>query len=68
MEGEKKVSDFLVDSKTPRDRKRHVLVLVAGEEIAWVCGMRLDDRFKVTDDTKNVLRVEMKILPANQGG
>lgn len=66
MEGEKKVSDFLVDSKTPRDRKRHVLVLTANDDIVWVCGMRIDDRVKVTDETTNVLKVEMQVLSPNQ--
>ena len=66
MEGEKKVSDFLVDAKTPRDRKRHVLVLASDDAIVWVCGMRIDERFKVTDETTNVLRIEMQVLPPNQ--
>jgi tRNA(Ile)-lysidine synthase len=66
MEGEKKLSDFLVDAKTPRDRKRHVLVLASDDTIVWVCGMRIDERFKVTDETTNVLRVEMQVLPPNQ--
>jgi tRNA(Ile)-lysidine synthase len=67
MEGEKKVSDFLVDAKTPRDRKRHVLVLASDSDIVWVCGMRIDERYKVTDETTNAIRVEMVLLPASGG-
>ncbi len=60
MQGEKKVSDFLIDQKVSRDEKRSVCVLVDGDKIIWVCGMRIDDRYKVTSDTKEVLRLELK--------
>jgi tRNA(Ile)-lysidine synthase len=58
--GEKKVSDFLVDSKVPLDRKREVLVVADGEKIVWVCGMRLDDRFKVESNTRTAMRLELR--------
>jgi tRNA(Ile)-lysidine synthase len=58
--GEKKVSDFLVDSKVPLDRKREILVVADGDKIVWVCGMRLDDRFKVESNTRNALRLELR--------
>jgi tRNA(Ile)-lysidine synthase len=65
MEGEKKVSDLLVDLKVPVDRKKEVLVVTDGEEIVWVCGLRLDDRYKVGNDTKNVLRMEFSTRSMN---
>lgn len=58
--GEKKLSDFLVDVKVPLDRKREVLVVADGDKIVWVCGMRLDDRFKVEPSTRTALRLEMR--------
>jgi tRNA(Ile)-lysidine synthase len=64
--GEKKVSDFLVDSKVALDRKRDVLVVADGEKIIWVCGMRLDDRYKVDTATKNVIRLEFR-APSRNG-
>ncbi|MCD9014791.1 tRNA lysidine(34) synthetase TilS [Parachryseolinea silvisoli] len=51
----KKISDFLIDSKVARADKAAVTVLEAGERIFWVVGHRLDDRFKVTAATKQVL-------------
>lgn len=65
MDGEKKVSDFLIDEKTPLDAKRDILVLTDGQEIIWVCGMRLDERYRITPETKNVLRLEF-IQPRRQ--
>jgi hypothetical protein len=42
-----------------------VLVVTDGEEIVWVCGLRLDDRYKVGNETKNVLRMEFSIRSMN---
>ncbi|HVZ38567.1 MAG TPA: tRNA lysidine(34) synthetase TilS [Candidatus Kapabacteria bacterium] len=61
MTGEKKVSDFLVDSKVSLDKKREVLVVADGETIIWVCGMRLDERYKVAPQTQRVLRMELRV-------
>lgn len=57
MKDKKKLSDFFVDEKVPLFVKRSVPILVAGESIAWVCGMRLDDRFKVTPKTTAILKL-----------
>lgn len=55
MDREKKISDLLVDLKVPMIKKKQVLVLLSGEEIAWVIGYRISDLFKCTQFTKQVL-------------
>jgi tRNA(Ile)-lysidine synthase len=57
MKGQKKLSDFFIDVKLPVTEKRRQLVLVSDENIIWLVGIRPDERFKVTDVTKRVLRV-----------
>ncbi|MFN6946488.1 MAG: tRNA lysidine(34) synthetase TilS [Cytophagaceae bacterium] len=57
MKGYKKVSDLLVDRKLSIPEKEQVVVLCSGGEIVWVVGLRLDDRFKVTDQTKKTLLI-----------
>ncbi|MDY6796916.1 MAG: tRNA lysidine(34) synthetase TilS [Actinomycetota bacterium] len=52
--GSRKMQDFLVDAKMPREERPGVAVLESGGEIAWVVGMRVDDRFKVRDETRHV--------------
>ncbi len=52
----KKISDFLVDAKVPRNRKDQVYVLESGGEIAWLVGLRLDERFKISETTVKILR------------
>ncbi len=58
MKGHKKVSDFLVDSKIPIYQKNNVLVLASKAGIIWVCGLRVDDRFKITENTRRILKLE----------
>jgi tRNA(Ile)-lysidine synthase len=59
MKTRKKISDYFVDSKIPIYEKRNFPILETKEgEVVWLCGQRLDDRFKLTRDTKRVLKLE----------
>jgi tRNA(Ile)-lysidine synthase len=58
----KKIQDFFVDEKVPRDERDAIPLIVSGEDIIWVVGYRGDERFKVTDETKKVLKFEVKKL------
>ena len=59
MKAKKKISDFFVDAKIPIYEKRQVPILETRDgEVIWVCGHRLDDRFKITSDTKRIMRLE----------
>ncbi|MBN2062600.1 MAG: tRNA lysidine(34) synthetase TilS [Deltaproteobacteria bacterium] len=59
MKGRRKVKDFFIDLKLPLSERAKVPLLISGDRIAWVCGYRIDDRFKITADTKKILRFEM---------
>ena len=52
MKGTKKISDFLSDEKASSIGKREHLILTNGGKIVWVIGLRIDDGFKVTSETK----------------
>ena len=55
MKGSKLLSDFFVDQKFTEWEKRNVWLLVSADnEILWVVGHRIDDRFKVTNATKTI--------------
>ena len=57
----KKLQDFLVDLKLDHYEKKDIKVLTTGENIIWVVGKRLDERYKVKPDTKEVLKLTYKI-------
>ncbi len=65
MTGSKKVSDYLVDTKVSVPEKQRQFVLVNGSEegdIVWLVGRRLDDRYKITPQTENVLKIIREII------
>jgi len=55
--GSKKLKDFFIDAKIPRNERYSVPVLCSEERIIWVVGHRLDDRVKVTPNTGRLLRL-----------
>ena len=59
MSGFKKISDFLIDKKIPLANKDSIWVLCSQEDVVWVLNHRLDDRFKVTPETEEVLKLEI---------
>jgi tRNA(Ile)-lysidine synthase len=60
MKGSKKISDFLNELKIESGKKKDQLLLLNGKKIVWVIGHRLDDRFKITKDTKHFLELCLK--------
>ena len=57
MKGSKLLSDFFVDQKFTESQKSNVFLLVSADnEILWVVGHRIDDRYKVTSETKSVFQ------------
>lgn len=59
MTSRKKISDFLIDEKVSLVDKDSVTVLEAKGEIIWLVGHRIDNRFKVTDSTQQVLCIHL---------
>ncbi len=57
----KKLQDFFVDEKVPRDERDAIPIVLSGDDIVWIAGYRADERFKVTDLTKKILMLEIKI-------
>ena len=59
MKGNKKVSDFLIDQKVSVVAKKTVKVLVQAEEIVWLVGHRISDKYSVSISTKRVLKLSI---------
>ena len=59
MTGFKKVSDFFIDQKIPLHKKENIWLLCSGKNIVWIMGQRIDNRFKITSQTKEILKIEM---------
>jgi tRNA(Ile)-lysidine synthase len=59
----KKLQDYFVDEKVPRDERDAIPIVVSGTNIVWIAGFRGDERFKVSDETKRFLKLEFKKMP-----
>jgi len=58
MKGKKKLSDLFIQRKVNILDKKEIPVFVNGNgEIIWVVGQQLDDRYKITENTKKVLKL-----------
>jgi len=60
MTGLKKLSDFFIDEKYSIPEKENAWILSSGNQLAWIVGKRMDDRFKITDQTKKIIRIRLK--------
>ncbi|MDD3080303.1 MAG: tRNA lysidine(34) synthetase TilS [Paludibacter sp.] len=60
MNNRKKISDFLIDNKIDRFTKENIYVLESDGEIVWLIGLRIDNRFKISDKSVHALALELK--------
>jgi tRNA(Ile)-lysidine synthase len=59
MEGTKKISDFLIDKKVSNFDKNFIYVLSTNTDIVWVIGYQINEKYKLTKETKRVIRATL---------
>ena len=57
MKGKKKISDYFTDRKFSLFDKENSWLLCSNDDIVWIVGERTDDRFKITSNTKKVIKI-----------
>ncbi len=58
MKGTKKLQDYLVDAKVPRELRDYIPVIANPRQIIWVGGWRADGRVKPSEGTRRALHLE----------
>jgi tRNA(Ile)-lysidine synthase len=61
MSGSMTVSDFLANEKVAVADKRKIQVLCNGDDILWVLGYRINNQFRVTEHTKDIIRIDIQV-------
>jgi len=59
MKGNKKISDFFIDNKFSILEKEQTWLLISDNDIVWIVGHRIDNRFRVTNETKEVVQLSI---------
>ena len=59
MKGNKKLKDLFMDLKIPKDKRNEIPLICFGDDIGWVVGYRVSEKFKVSKDTKNILQIRI---------
>lgn len=57
--GRKKLKDYFIDEKIEKNRRNEILLIAKGPEIIWVIGYRINEAYKVTENTKRILEIKV---------
>lgn len=63
MQKKKKISRFLIDLKLSKTQKESCWILESNKKILWVLGYRIDNRFKIKEDSEKL--VQIQFVPKN---
>lgn len=57
--GRKKLKDYLIDEKVPKNKRDELCLLAAGSDILWVLGYRISEKYKIRSETKEILKIQV---------
>ena len=64
--GTRKLKDYFIDKKIPRQERQNIALLADGSHIIWILGDRISEKYKITENTKNILK--LKIMEVEKDG
>lgn len=56
--GRKKLKDYFINLKIPREEREHILLIAKGSEIFWIIGYRVSEDCRISENTENILEIE----------
>ena len=56
----KSVKQYMIDEKIPKTRRDNIHILADGSHILWIPGYRISQHYKVDENTKRILRVQLR--------
>jgi tRNA(Ile)-lysidine synthase len=55
MQSEKKLHDYFIDARVPRELRHQIPLVENADHLVWIGGLRLDDRVRITAQTERIL-------------
>ena len=49
----------MIDAKIPREQSDSILLAADGQEIVWVVGYRISERYRVREDAEKIIQLEV---------
>lgn len=62
MNQKKLLSDFFIDNKISIPDKEKTWILLSEDQIVWIVGLRIDNRYKIRKSTKDIMRIEYRAI------
>ncbi len=59
--GHMKISDILTNEKVEHSQRGHYVVLATATDIVWLCGMRMSEDFKITNETRRIVKATFRV-------
>ncbi len=59
MKGSKKLKDYFIDKKIPKEERDDILLLMDENEVVWIVGSVISEKYKITADTQKVIVVSV---------
>jgi len=59
--GVKKLKDFFIDKKLPREQRNRTPLLADGKNIIWVVGHVISDDYKVDENTRKIIKMKYSV-------
>ncbi len=60
MVGSKKLKDLFIDLKVKKAERNNVPLICFGDDIAWVVGYRISEKYKINSNTENILQIKLE--------
>jgi tRNA(Ile)-lysidine synthase len=60
MQSEKKLHDYFIDARVPRELRHQIPLVENADHLVWIAGLRLDDRVRITPQTERILTIRIE--------